>query len=136
MPAEVWMLAAAAAYTRSGHRSQKGRENIPVAGTNRRRGERIYPYRAPTAEGEREYTRSGHQPQKGRENIPVAAAIVEVRAAAAFSAAGPPGSHLRASLGSCAGAAGVGWVLEPGVVPAGAGAGAKGAVALAEAERR
>eukprot|EP00976_Prorocentrum_cordatum_P110506 1195210-Prorocentrum_minimum.AAC.10 len=30
-------------HTRSGHQSQKGRENIPVAGTNRRRGERIYP---------------------------------------------------------------------------------------------
>eukprot|EP00959_Pyramimonas_sp_CCMP1952_P019592 413701-Pyramimonas_sp.AAC.3 len=29
--------------TRSGHPSQKGRENVPVAGTNRRRGERIYP---------------------------------------------------------------------------------------------
>eukprot|EP00976_Prorocentrum_cordatum_P104537 1193938-Prorocentrum_minimum.AAC.3 len=44
-------------------------QNIHVAGTNRRRGERIYPYRAPIAEGEREYTRSGHQSQKGRENI-------------------------------------------------------------------
>eukprot|EP00976_Prorocentrum_cordatum_P095843 1190320-Prorocentrum_minimum.AAC.2 len=32
-------------YTRSGHQSQKGRENIPVAGTNHRRGERTYPYR-------------------------------------------------------------------------------------------
>ena len=30
-------------YDRSGHQSQKGRENIPVAGTNHRRGERIYP---------------------------------------------------------------------------------------------
>eukprot|EP00976_Prorocentrum_cordatum_P087521 1186941-Prorocentrum_minimum.AAC.1 len=29
--------------TRSGHQSRKGRENIPVAGTNRGRGERIYP---------------------------------------------------------------------------------------------
>eukprot|EP00959_Pyramimonas_sp_CCMP1952_P420771 8814079-Pyramimonas_sp.AAC.1 len=28
-------------YTRSGHQSQKGRENILEAGTNRRRGERI-----------------------------------------------------------------------------------------------
>ena len=30
-------------YTRSGHLSQKGRENTPVAGANRRRGERLYP---------------------------------------------------------------------------------------------
>eukprot|EP00976_Prorocentrum_cordatum_P107657 1194682-Prorocentrum_minimum.AAC.3 len=28
-------------YTRSGNQSQKGRENIPVAGTNHKRGERI-----------------------------------------------------------------------------------------------
>eukprot|EP00976_Prorocentrum_cordatum_P067936 1178933-Prorocentrum_minimum.AAC.3 len=56
-------------YTRIGHQLQKGRENIPVAGTNRRRGERIYPHRAPIAEGEREYTLIGHQSQKGRENI-------------------------------------------------------------------
>eukprot|EP00976_Prorocentrum_cordatum_P094895 1189967-Prorocentrum_minimum.AAC.2 len=40
--------------TRSGHQSQKGRENIPAAGTNRRRGERIYPQRAPIAQRERE----------------------------------------------------------------------------------
>eukprot|EP00959_Pyramimonas_sp_CCMP1952_P283573 5928130-Pyramimonas_sp.AAC.1 len=38
-------------------REQK--ENIPVAGTDRGREERIYPYRAPIAEGKREYTRSG-----------------------------------------------------------------------------
>eukprot|EP00959_Pyramimonas_sp_CCMP1952_P393136 8237374-Pyramimonas_sp.AAC.2 len=31
------------AYTRSGHQSRKGTEHIPVAGTNRVRGERIYP---------------------------------------------------------------------------------------------
>eukprot|EP00976_Prorocentrum_cordatum_P117610 1196335-Prorocentrum_minimum.AAC.1 len=30
-------------YTRNGHQSRKGRENIPVTGTNRGRGERIYP---------------------------------------------------------------------------------------------
>ena len=30
-------------YTRSRHQSQKGRGNIPVAGTNREREERIYP---------------------------------------------------------------------------------------------
>eukprot|EP00959_Pyramimonas_sp_CCMP1952_P294976 6169686-Pyramimonas_sp.AAC.1 len=30
-------------YTLSGHQSRKGRENIPLAGTNRGRGERIYP---------------------------------------------------------------------------------------------
>eukprot|EP00976_Prorocentrum_cordatum_P118098 1196411-Prorocentrum_minimum.AAC.3 len=30
-------------YIRSGYQSQKGRENIPAAGTDRRRGERIYP---------------------------------------------------------------------------------------------
>eukprot|EP00959_Pyramimonas_sp_CCMP1952_P284204 5940650-Pyramimonas_sp.AAC.1 len=30
-------------YTHSGHQSQKRRENIPIAGTNHRRGERIYP---------------------------------------------------------------------------------------------
>eukprot|EP00959_Pyramimonas_sp_CCMP1952_P254480 5315334-Pyramimonas_sp.AAC.1 len=30
-------------YTRSRHQSQNGRENIPAAGTNRTRGERIYP---------------------------------------------------------------------------------------------
>eukprot|EP00976_Prorocentrum_cordatum_P003184 61633-Prorocentrum_minimum.AAC.1 len=35
--------------------------------TNRGRGERIYPQRAPIAGGEREYTRSGNQSQKGRE---------------------------------------------------------------------
>eukprot|EP00959_Pyramimonas_sp_CCMP1952_P215765 4513044-Pyramimonas_sp.AAC.1 len=29
-------------YTRSGHQSQKGRENIPGAGANHRRGERMY----------------------------------------------------------------------------------------------
>eukprot|EP00976_Prorocentrum_cordatum_P021324 435418-Prorocentrum_minimum.AAC.1 len=29
-------------YTRSGHQSRKGRENITVAGTNRGRGRRIY----------------------------------------------------------------------------------------------
>eukprot|EP00976_Prorocentrum_cordatum_P077533 1182727-Prorocentrum_minimum.AAC.3 len=29
-------------YTHSGYQSQKGRENIPIAGTRRRRGERIY----------------------------------------------------------------------------------------------
>eukprot|EP00959_Pyramimonas_sp_CCMP1952_P147635 3089360-Pyramimonas_sp.AAC.2 len=40
-------------------------QNIPVAGTSRRRGERIYPYRAPIAEGAREYTRIGNQSQKG-----------------------------------------------------------------------
>eukprot|EP00976_Prorocentrum_cordatum_P112390 1195523-Prorocentrum_minimum.AAC.3 len=62
------MRAAAA----SRHQSQKGRENIPATGTNRRRGERIYPQREPIAKGEREYTRSGHQSQKGRENIPAA----------------------------------------------------------------
>eukprot|EP00976_Prorocentrum_cordatum_P059998 1175725-Prorocentrum_minimum.AAC.6 len=28
-------------YTRSGHQSRKGRENIPAAGTNRGKGERI-----------------------------------------------------------------------------------------------
>eukprot|EP00976_Prorocentrum_cordatum_P005504 110177-Prorocentrum_minimum.AAC.2 len=44
-------------------------ENIPAAGTNRRRGERIYPHRAPITEEEREYTRTGHQSQKRRENI-------------------------------------------------------------------
>eukprot|EP00959_Pyramimonas_sp_CCMP1952_P094018 1966716-Pyramimonas_sp.AAC.1 len=59
-------------YTHRGHQSQKGRENISVAGTNRRRGERTHPSRAPIAEGEREYTRRGHQSQKGRENIPIA----------------------------------------------------------------
>eukprot|EP00976_Prorocentrum_cordatum_P049613 1000915-Prorocentrum_minimum.AAC.2 len=30
-------------YTRNGHQSKKGRENIPVAGTDHRRGERICP---------------------------------------------------------------------------------------------
>eukprot|EP00959_Pyramimonas_sp_CCMP1952_P387491 8120699-Pyramimonas_sp.AAC.1 len=40
--------------TRIGHQSRTGRENIPVAGANRGRGERIYPWRAPIAEGERE----------------------------------------------------------------------------------
>eukprot|EP00959_Pyramimonas_sp_CCMP1952_P426204 8926919-Pyramimonas_sp.AAC.1 len=55
--------------TRSGHQSRKGRGNIPVAGTNHGRGERIYPKRAPITEGEREYTRSGHQSRKGRENM-------------------------------------------------------------------
>eukprot|EP00959_Pyramimonas_sp_CCMP1952_P357245 7480507-Pyramimonas_sp.AAC.1 len=30
-------------HTHSGHHSQKGRENIPIAGTSRRRGTRIYP---------------------------------------------------------------------------------------------
>eukprot|EP00959_Pyramimonas_sp_CCMP1952_P386887 8108342-Pyramimonas_sp.AAC.1 len=40
-----------------------GRENIPATGTNRSRGERIYPYRTPIAEGESEYTRSRHQLQ-------------------------------------------------------------------------
>eukprot|EP00976_Prorocentrum_cordatum_P083106 1185102-Prorocentrum_minimum.AAC.3 len=30
-------------YTHSGHQWQKGRENIPKADTNGRRGERIYP---------------------------------------------------------------------------------------------
>eukprot|EP00976_Prorocentrum_cordatum_P004484 88073-Prorocentrum_minimum.AAC.1 len=59
-------------YTRIGHQSQKGKENIPVSGTNRRREKRIYLYRAPIAEGKREYTRNGHQSQKGNENIPVA----------------------------------------------------------------
>eukprot|EP00959_Pyramimonas_sp_CCMP1952_P181768 3800346-Pyramimonas_sp.AAC.1 len=59
-------------YNRSGHQSRKGRENILIAGTNRIRGERIYPYPAPIAEGESEYTRSGHQSRNGRENIPVA----------------------------------------------------------------
>ena len=29
-------------YTHSGHQSQKGRENIPITGTDHRRGERIY----------------------------------------------------------------------------------------------
>eukprot|EP00959_Pyramimonas_sp_CCMP1952_P271847 5684045-Pyramimonas_sp.AAC.1 len=38
--------------SRSGHQSHKGRANIPVAGTSRRRGERIYPERAPITEGE------------------------------------------------------------------------------------
>eukprot|EP00959_Pyramimonas_sp_CCMP1952_P102841 2150846-Pyramimonas_sp.AAC.1 len=33
-------------YARSRHQSQKGRENIPVAGANRKRGERIYPDRS------------------------------------------------------------------------------------------
>eukprot|EP00959_Pyramimonas_sp_CCMP1952_P160984 3366326-Pyramimonas_sp.AAC.1 len=32
------------------------RTNIPIAGTNHRRRERIYPYRAPIAEEEREYS--------------------------------------------------------------------------------
>eukprot|EP00959_Pyramimonas_sp_CCMP1952_P002255 46845-Pyramimonas_sp.AAC.1 len=43
-------------YTRGGHQSQKGSENIPVAGTNRRRGDRIYPWQASIAEGEKECT--------------------------------------------------------------------------------
>eukprot|EP00959_Pyramimonas_sp_CCMP1952_P044397 927762-Pyramimonas_sp.AAC.1 len=43
-------------YARSGHQWQKGRENMPVAGTNGRRGERTY-------------TRSAYQWQKGGENI-------------------------------------------------------------------
>eukprot|EP00976_Prorocentrum_cordatum_P056356 1137168-Prorocentrum_minimum.AAC.1 len=30
-------------YARSGHRSQKGKENIPVAGTDRRREKRVFP---------------------------------------------------------------------------------------------
>eukprot|EP00959_Pyramimonas_sp_CCMP1952_P264913 5539322-Pyramimonas_sp.AAC.1 len=37
------VYAASREYTRSGHRSQKGRKNVLVAGTTRRRGERIYP---------------------------------------------------------------------------------------------
>eukprot|EP00959_Pyramimonas_sp_CCMP1952_P080187 1676131-Pyramimonas_sp.AAC.1 len=41
-------------------------------GTNCGGGERIYPWQAPIAEGEREYTRGRHQLRKGRENIPVA----------------------------------------------------------------
>eukprot|EP00976_Prorocentrum_cordatum_P063458 1177093-Prorocentrum_minimum.AAC.1 len=41
------------------HQSQKGIENIPVSGTNRRRGKRIYPYQAPIAEGERKYSGEG-----------------------------------------------------------------------------
>eukprot|EP00976_Prorocentrum_cordatum_P075990 1182119-Prorocentrum_minimum.AAC.2 len=40
-----------------GHQSRKGRENIPVAGTNHVRGERIYSYRAPIAKGERIFER-------------------------------------------------------------------------------
>eukprot|EP00959_Pyramimonas_sp_CCMP1952_P194094 4058921-Pyramimonas_sp.AAC.1 len=43
----------------------------PAHNPFRRRRERIYPWQAPIAEGEREYTRGRHQSQKGRENIPV-----------------------------------------------------------------
>eukprot|EP00976_Prorocentrum_cordatum_P081849 1184575-Prorocentrum_minimum.AAC.1 len=32
-------------YTRSGNQSRRGSENIPAAGTNRGRGESIYPQR-------------------------------------------------------------------------------------------
>eukprot|EP00976_Prorocentrum_cordatum_P104188 1193768-Prorocentrum_minimum.AAC.6 len=60
-------------YTHSRHQSQKGRENIPISGTNRRRGERICPQQAPITEGKREYTHNRHQSQKGRENIPLLA---------------------------------------------------------------
>eukprot|EP00959_Pyramimonas_sp_CCMP1952_P089586 1874213-Pyramimonas_sp.AAC.1 len=48
----VAALAHSHLYTRSGHQSRKGKENIPVAGTNHGRGERIYPQRAPITEGE------------------------------------------------------------------------------------
>eukprot|EP00959_Pyramimonas_sp_CCMP1952_P259288 5420815-Pyramimonas_sp.AAC.1 len=41
------------------HRSQQGRENVPAAGTNRRRGERICPQRAPITEGERDIPAAG-----------------------------------------------------------------------------
>eukprot|EP00959_Pyramimonas_sp_CCMP1952_P046584 973068-Pyramimonas_sp.AAC.2 len=38
-----FVAAASAARRVRTHQSRKGRENIPVAGTNCRRGERIYP---------------------------------------------------------------------------------------------
>eukprot|EP00959_Pyramimonas_sp_CCMP1952_P019941 421106-Pyramimonas_sp.AAC.2 len=50
-------------------------ENIPVPGTNRGRGERIYPFWAPIAEEEREYTRTGHRSRKGRERLSSALAL-------------------------------------------------------------
>eukprot|EP00976_Prorocentrum_cordatum_P057820 1165309-Prorocentrum_minimum.AAC.3 len=64
-------------YTRSGHQWQKGRQNIPVAGTNGTRREHAPPCRARRrasclARMAQEYTRSGHQWQKGRQNIPAA----------------------------------------------------------------
>eukprot|EP00976_Prorocentrum_cordatum_P071689 1180427-Prorocentrum_minimum.AAC.5 len=38
--------------THSGHQSQKGEENILIAGTHRRTGKRIFPSWAPISEGE------------------------------------------------------------------------------------
>eukprot|EP00959_Pyramimonas_sp_CCMP1952_P368662 7722310-Pyramimonas_sp.AAC.1 len=72
-------------YTRSGHQSRKGR-NIPVASTNRGRGE--------------EYTRSRHQSRKGKENIPSAGSEVESKVlptrAQLHPRGGPWGRNFRA----------------------------------------
>ena len=71
--------------TSTTHLRQKGRhlrKHLPATQhthvTDHSRGERMYPQRAPIAEGEREYARSGHQSQKGREIYPQRAPIVRL----------------------------------------------------------